>query len=128
MPIRLRRDWSKAKIGQCDCGYHGSIADGKCADCHDVEYQQERERVLIDRIIELQSQDNSLTKREIFAKDAPDMPEWWPRFYRYNIIDPEDTSILNGGESKFGDMNYKGYLSAIASWRWHYADMMMEVE
>ena len=70
MPIRLRKDWSKAKIGHCECGHHGSIVDGLCADCHDVEYQQEREQVLIDRIIELQSQDKGLTKREMFAKEA----------------------------------------------------------
>lgn len=125
MPIRLRKDWSKAKIGHCECGHHGSIVDGLCADCHDVEYQQEREQVLIDRIIELQSQGDGLTKREMFAMNAPDMPISWLATFLYTA-EEEELMIKECWHTE--KCESARYVRALVAWRWHYADMMLEGE
>lgn len=121
MPKRKHLNWFEASVGDCDCGHHGRIISGMCADCHDAEYQQEREQVLIDRIVELQSQGNNLTKKEYFAAHAPDMPEKWISDFKYTREEKNNIS-----ESTADKVYMRRYMRALVSWRWHYADMMLE--
>ena len=53
---------------------------------------------------------NNLTKREMFAMNAPKMPNWF-------VTKELGTRIY---QSELGKLEFK--------WRWYYADMMLQEE
>lgn len=66
---------------------------------------------------------HGLTKREMFAMNAPDMPsEFYGEFFhKYNKLN--DCGFISQDEPC---LTAKGVLAANKDWRYAYADMMLE--
>ena len=66
---------------------------------------------------------NNLTKREMFAMNAPDVPDWFMSKHcgdeQYGFYH----GTYNSKEWRFG---LKGKEKIFFEWRWHYADMMLQ--
>ncbi len=63
-----------------------------------------------------------LTKREMFAKDAPEIPRefYWEFFHKYNSCDV--SGFISQDEPC---LTAKGILAANKEWRYAYADLML---
>jgi len=75
-----------------------------------------------------------LTKREVFAMNAPDVPEWFKIEFSQKHMTNEDyyRVIESCVPSNFYKKNVtqvalpKGEMALIKAWRYHFADTMLE--
>ena len=74
---------------------------------------------------ELYCDNIGLTKREVFAKDAPEMPPYWLLTFAYTA---EEDELMMKGYGHTEKCECARYTRALIAWRWHYADMMLEGE
>lgn len=60
LPQRKQLSWSNQKFDYCGCGRWAGIVDGQCAECHDADYEVEKEAAYQKRIRELMEENSKL--------------------------------------------------------------------
>ena len=82
-----------------------------------------------------QSPDNvfgGLTKREVFAMHAPEVPEWFKKNWEESNSENSDFFVLVSAYCEFSNNDYeyteisvKGQMALVKAWRYAYADVML---
>lgn len=81
---------------------------------------------------ELFCDQQGLTKREVFAMHAPDVPDWFEREFSMTHSENKDYYQLHHDEfaeicpTTYQDILPKGRMALLKEWRYAYADLMLE--
>lgn len=72
-----------------------------------------------------------LTKREVFAMNAPDVPEWFKKDWEKANNKNSEFFVLVNAYCEFSNIDYqdreitvKGQMALMKTWRYTYADLM----
>ena len=73
-----------------------------------------------------------LTKREMFAMHAPEVPEWFKKNWEESNSENSDFFVLVSAYCEFSNNDYEypeisvnGQMALIKAWRYAYADLML---